>query len=270
MGSSDKWILAGGAIALLAGLMWWGDKVVKDASSEFAKGLKLPDLPLSGGVNLTLPSFNPTVTVAAPDLSGATSLFKTVLDQGYKNSIAGQTQNSIDELMKWLQGLSSQGTPLGGTYPVSTSGTPVIGSMPDITGIFKAANQATLDPGRTPYPSVQAPRSTSEGGNSIFVENGDNDYYIPDTSMYGKAGLPAQTKQVSSLMPELTIDTSNQVEYSKNSSALKFNDQGSIVPNTYTPTAHQVTKTIFQENQDPTRGRIGVMLPTQVTETVYW
>lgn len=265
MASHDKWLWLGAGLAALAALMWYGDKLVKDASNEFAKGIKLPDLPLAGGVNVTLPSVNPTINVQAPDMSGVytgmTDLFKNAMNQAKDQT----GLSSLEKLFQqYLGNNKDQGTPLGGTYPVIPGGTPVTGEMPKITEIIKA--NTPTDPNRQPYENIIPPlKSTSEGGSGIFVENGNNDYYVKDNSLYGgNSGMPApvqNNKPAETIIPTINLDTIAQ--YSKNQATYQYGES-SIIPKTLTLTEHKVKKTIFKENTDPARGRIGVMLPTEV------
>lgn len=183
----------------------------------------------------------------------------------------GSGQN-IDELTKFLNGLfqRNQVTPLGGTYPI-VPGAQVTGSMPDITGIIAQANQAIAQ-GNGPYggAAIVPTKSASEGGGGIRVENGENDYYIPDNSLYGgSSGMPVQSTSAPVSSPIVPTIKGHEAEYSKNQAAYQYGET-TVIPHAAHTEAHQVTRTIFKENTDPTKARIGVMLPVTETVTEYW
>lgn len=213
MKSGDKWLLAGGAIIGLAALMWYGDREVKNMSETFAKNFKLPDLPLAGGINVTLPNITmPNVNVTMPDINIATP------DLSGLGTLLGRSQQAQDLTAQWnaFQSLwnntfNNQGTPLGGKYPVvydasykppqvASDYLPPIQDMLKQGGLFVSKNDKAVKP---------ATKSTAEGGNGIFVENGDKDYYVQDNSMYGRAGMPMPESLISK--PQLApIDMMSQ------------------------------------------------------------
>lgn len=190
MGSSDKYILAGIVIAGIAGLMWYGERQVKNASESFAKALTLPNINVAMP-SITMPNVSvtmPDINMSGPDINGIAAL----LGQSHQY----QDWNAGFEELKKLLG-QNQGAPIGGTYPATkTTQVPVNydvinqynggGLLPDITSKLSGVIDMKKDTNK----------STSAGGNGIFVENGDKDYYIPDNSLYGgSSGMPAPVQE---------------------------------------------------------------------------
>lgn len=258
MGKYDKWLIGGGLLVGLAGLMWYADNLVKGASKSFAEGIKLPALPLSGGINVTMPSITlPNINLGGFNLS---NLEKGVID-GLKT--ASPLPNSTDQqILDWInqvrpgwifsKSADPGATPLPSDVRTST-----------LSGWFQGIQDTFSAP-------IIPTKSTSEGGNGIRVENGDNDYYVPDNSLYGSSGMPkpATPAPVSSpIVPTINVDTA--VEYSKHQAAMQ-NGPTTPIPHAPELQVHQVTRTIFKENTDPTKGRVGIMLPVTETVTEYW
>lgn len=199
--TTDKLLIGGGLLAGIAALMWYGDKLVKDASSSFAKSLTLPDI--------VFPSFNPTINV--PDYSkGINDAMSQAFKLGYEKSILGQSQNSLEELQKLFNGLlpQQQQQPL-----YNVNGTNVYKVPVTATGPSQPQTESWLPPitqllaqggiGTATAPKKDPVKSTSEGGNGIFVENGDKDYYVPDNSLYGgNSGMPAPVQEQPAQQPE--------------------------------------------------------------------
>lgn len=208
MASKDTLMLGLLGIGGLALAMWYGDKLVKDASNSFAKGLQLPALPLSGGVNVTLPSFSPNITVQTPDITKYGDYFKAAAEQTYNTSPIGSGLNTLQVINDFVNQQLNKPQVQAPLYtvnqhpiysvPVSqvkTIPTDTGSFLPDITGILQKG--LTLKEVK-PQPN----KSTSEGGNGIRVENGDNDYYVEDKSLYGDKGMPAP-QQPAPILPSV-------------------------------------------------------------------
>lgn len=190
MGSSDKYWLAGGAIALLAGLMWYGDKLVKDGSKTLAENLKLP---FSGGVNVTMPNINlgmPNINLGISGLNGDKVL--EAAGQGIINNISGA--GGLIALYDQLTGKQVE-TP---TVPASStrlasSNTNAARTAQIQAGTFWQGGIFTQ--GATDNRTNQGPTSSSSsGGSGIWVTDPKvqgGGYYVEDRSKYGWAGLPS-------------------------------------------------------------------------------
>lgn len=177
--------------AIVMAVLSLGPNFASKMAGAFAKDLK-PEVNVTMP-SITFPSFNPTINV--PDYSqaykDAYSLFGKGVDLGIQNSPIGAGLNTYEQLEAWWNAKTSKpaGTQFGQQYPIINDGTykSNLSStyLPPIQDIFRSANNMDTvkkDP----------QKSTGEGGNGIFVENGDKDYYVPDNSLYGgSSGMPA-------------------------------------------------------------------------------
>lgn len=175
MGSMDKWILGAAGLVGIAALMWYGDREVKNASETFAKNLSLPSFNFAP--NVALPNISIMPNISTPDMSGLFGFLQN--SQQYKD------YNSMWDALNKALG-QNLGTPIGGTYPIVGNTQQVLfdnkvisqydntsnGLLPNIFGGLMLKNDTAVK---------QPTKTTSQGGNGIFVENVDNDYLAPDS-----------------------------------------------------------------------------------------
>lgn len=219
MGSSNKWLLAGAGLVGLAVLMWYGDRAIKTGSESFGKGLtsglKFPDL------SVTMPSFNPTVTM--PNISlqmPGVNIFNNDLQKAMDAAAAGVKSN-IPGLNGVMSLFDSQPAQVPTVNRLELPKTTPYNYQLDLTQINNP-NMWSSSPGVTGM--AKRPKSTSEGGNSIFVENGENDYYVEDKSLYGgNSGMPTpeQQRQQAVIIPPLKTVTNSEADFKANEAAIK-------------------------------------------------
>lgn len=195
MKTTDKIIIGGGLLVGIAGLMWYGNKLVTDGANAFAKGIQFPS------INLSLPSFNPTINV--PDYSAVNKSIFDGLQAVYKQTPAYDAEKLYGEIKGYIDSLFPQSNnTLYNVNGVKVQKVPVVSSgsqttpdgwLPPIQNIFDSGGLFITD--------NNTKKSTSTGGKGIFVENGDKDYYVPDNSLYGgSSGMPVP--QPETVFPE--------------------------------------------------------------------
>lgn len=193
MASSDKWLIAGGLIAGLAAIMWYGDKLVKDGSKSLAENLKLP---FSGGVNVTMPN----ITVA-PSVSLDTSGLSQVLgskevkaaEQGIANTVPGLAA-IWDYINNHQKTQAAPTTTYNGPLQSTQERAKAIQD-----GSFFAGGIFTTNPAGSLNPTSKNQTPTSAGGNGIWVADPKvqgGGYYVQDNSKYGWAGLPSSSAPI--------------------------------------------------------------------------
>lgn len=178
----EKYLVPGailaGALAFSGAIAWGIWDMGKNVKSGLEKGIGnglgsfLPD------VNVTMPS------IRLPDVN----LPSINLGVG----ISGLGDKLVQEATTWFQGSTpnSTGPIVPASNPLSSANTNQARKAAVQDGTFWSGGIFTSDLTAPPTPSVQ--KSTGEGGNGIFVENGDKDYYVPDNSLYGgSSGMPA-------------------------------------------------------------------------------
>lgn len=193
--TGDKLLIGGAILAGLAAIMWYGDKLVKDASNSFAKGITLPSFSPSvtlPNVNVTLPNINLGITnwtdQAGKIAEAAATGVASVLPGGL--AIAG------------MLGQGNQ-TPAytGPTQPASStrlsSNNTNASRKADIekNGIGALFSSNPLQPTQNSQPANGSLFSNSVGGGGIWVPDPKvqgGGYYIADNSLYGgSSGMPA-------------------------------------------------------------------------------
>lgn len=252
------WLIAAAAAvaALGAAAIYVGGKAekgLKDGVGSLFSGFQMPSINLAMP-NITMPSINlGGFNLGNGDIAKA-------IGEGLKN--ASPLPNSVDQGLidlfnKYRPGWIFQkpadpgATPLPSGYKAST-----------LAGWFQGVQN-------TFTPAVPSTKSTGEGGNGIFVENGNDDYYVPDNSLYGSSGMPKPAESVPTGTPIIpTINPGTVAQYSKDTAAYQYGSN-SVIPHAAQLTEHKVKKIIWQENTDPTKARVGVMLPVEV-EVIEW
>lgn len=189
MGKYDKYWIAGGAIALLAGFMWWGQNTVDKASKTFAENLKLP---FSGGVNVTMPNISVGLPSINLGISGLGDLMNSkqaqAVEAGVKNNVPGL--NALWDLItnhqqSTIATVNAESTRLASANTNENRKAAIEAGTFFAGGIFAAADGLN--------PTSANRTDTSQGGNGIWVTDPKvqgGGYYIPDNSMYGKDGMP--------------------------------------------------------------------------------
>lgn len=193
MKTSDEILIGGGLLAGLALVMWYGDKLVKDGSKSFAENLKLP---FSGGINVTMPN----ISVGMPSINlGISGL------GDWLNKAAGAAEKGVLDNVPGASAVIAALTPQPGyTGPTQPASSTMLSSANT-----NASRKASVEAGtfwnggmftdNSLLPASSIKLSTSAAGNGIWVTDPKvqgGGYYVQDNSMYGKAGMPAQSSPI--------------------------------------------------------------------------
>lgn len=174
-------ILAGGiVVAALAASVSIGAQAAKglrEGVGDLFDGFKTPS------INVQMPSIN------LPDTSGQAAMLGYLLGTGYGTGykIAENLGEKTGETARNVWDTYRPGIIWPKPDYTATAGT-LAALMPEL-GIATGRNM------------TDQKKSTSQGGSGIFVENGENDYYVKDNSLYSKeSGMPAP--QPAPILPE--------------------------------------------------------------------
>lgn len=200
--TGDKLLIGGALLAGLAALMWYGDKLVKDASNSFAKGLQLPNfsvtMPSITMPNITMPNVNVSLGSGISGLGDALSQ-----SQQYKDLQA--KYNALqDALNKKVQ-------------PAYTGPTQPAENTMLWSGNTNAARKADIEKNgigplfaSSPVVPSSPAGSSSAGGGGIWVPDPKvqgGGYYVQDNSLYGgSSGMPSPVVPSSSGSQNTTFE----------------------------------------------------------------
>lgn len=212
--------------AIGAGAIVFGSKVAKGMErgiGDLGKNIQLPSFSFSMPdikmPDIKMPDITlPSITVPNIVMPSDNTQIAKAITEGLKNAspLPNSTEQMlIDLINQYRPGYIIPKQPDPGATPL-----PSDTKTGTLAGWFSGIQKDFT-------PSQAAPtKSTSQGGNGIFVENGDKDYYVPDNSLYGgNSGMPipqaAPTKEPDRLLNQKTIVTRTESDFKAVEQAVK-------------------------------------------------